>query len=307
MKQIREINVLSMCDGEGTGKMAFDMLGIKVNYWAVEINPHARKIADHNLEGITRPLHDLTEITPEQMLMLWPMFDFVFFGFTCKSLSRQSNGDDLKGSSKILFDCMQVLSLAKYRNPKVRFLIENVSSMRNTMKEVISKIIGVPFVEVNSALVSGQARQRLYWANWDFPLPKDRGIMANDILEDDAKELRAWSKSTRYKCLKTGKIFGSPAEGRVSYIEDRFRKDGKSHTLVTGKGCQGPSTKNWVITKDGQRRMLTVRECARLQSKPDSFDYSCVSENQAYEAIGNGWNLDTIVHILKYSFKKSNK
>jgi len=295
------INVLSLCDGMGTGKLAFDELGIETNYYAIEIDRHARALADFNLSVITRPCNDLLKVTARDILLDWPKFDYVIFGFTCKSLSRQSNGSDLDGSSRILFDCMNILTNVMHRNPNAKFLIENVKSMSNEMKAVISKIIGTGYHSINSSLVSGQGRERLYWINWELEqFPEDRSIIANSILENDAKELKAWSKSSRYKD-KDGKVHSSPAADRERYIEERYRTDKKANTLVTGAGCKGQSTKNKVITKDDKERQLTVRECARLQTIPDGYDFSMISDSQAYNCIGNGWTLEVIKHLLKAS------
>lgn len=288
---------LSLCGGMGSAKLIFDMLGEDIEVWEVEIDEHARKLADHNVK-VKRPCNDLRDIGARQMLMEWPAFDFVVFGFTCKSLSVQSNGDDLNGSSGILFDCMNILSLAKYRNPDVKFMIENVASMTNEMKKVITGIIGVDYIRINSSLTSGQARDRLYWANFPVEIPEDRKIKANSVLESDAVELKAWSKSTRYKD-ENGKVHSSPAPDRISYIEDRYRIDGKANTLVMGRGCRGPSTENIIINSDGTKRCLTVRECARLQSLPDSFDFSVISNPQAYNCIGSGWEIEAVKHIFK--------
>lgn len=294
------VRVLSLGDGMGTGKLAFDHLGVETEYHAVEIKDTTRILADYNLDGIIRNEHDILNISARQMLYDWPVFDWVIFGFTCKSLSSQGNRKNLEGSSKILFNCMDVLAMAKYRNPNVRFLIENVASMSNEMKKEITKIIGVDYTQINSKLVSGQGRDRLYWTNFPVRQPKDRGIICHNELEEDAAELKAWSKSTRYKDPK-GKIHSKPAPDRVSYVEERYRNDDKSNTLVTGIGCRGQSTNNIVITRTGDERPLTVRECARLQTIPESYDFSCVSDKVAYDALGNGWTLEVIKHILGHA------
>ena len=44
-------------------------------------------------------------------------------------------------------------------------------------------------------------------------------------------------------------------------------------------------------------RKLTVTECKRLQTVPDSFEFP-VSDAQAYKMLGNGWTVDVIAHIL---------
>lgn len=46
-------------------------------------------------------------------------------------------------------------------------------------------------------------------------------------------------------------------------------------------------------------RKLTVRECMRLQTVPEWYDFSCVSRTQAYKMLGNGWTVEVIVHLLR--------
>lgn len=45
-------------------------------------------------------------------------------------------------------------------------------------------------------------------------------------------------------------------------------------------------------------RKLTVTECERLQSVPDGYT-KYVSNTQGYKMLGNGWNVDTIVHLFE--------
>lgn len=46
-------------------------------------------------------------------------------------------------------------------------------------------------------------------------------------------------------------------------------------------------------------RKLSVRECMRLQTVPEWYDFSCVSNTQAYKMLGNGWTVEVIVHLLR--------
>lgn len=76
------------------------------------------------------------------------------------------------------------------------FLYENNKSMSPAIRVQISKELGVEPVLINSALVSAQNRQRLYWAGRRNPdgtysqvpveQPEDRGILLRDILESGA-------------------------------------------------------------------------------------------------------------------------
>lgn len=81
------------------------------------------------------------------------------------------------------------------------FLYENNKSMAPAIKAQISKELGVEPVLINSALVSAQNRQRLYWVGKresdgtysQVPIeqPEDRGILLRDILETGV----AWSEN----------------------------------------------------------------------------------------------------------------
>ena len=46
-------------------------------------------------------------------------------------------------------------------------------------------------------------------------------------------------------------------------------------------------------------RKLTVTECKRLQTVPDTYAFP-VSDTQAYKMLGNGWTVDVIVHIMSH-------
>lgn len=66
--------------------------------------------------------------------------------------------------------------------------------------------------------------------------------------------------------------------------------------LITIKGKQHP-----IKLADGFYiiRKLTVTECKRLQTVPDSYVFP-VSNSQAYKMLGNGWTVDVIAHILSH-------
>lgn len=46
-------------------------------------------------------------------------------------------------------------------------------------------------------------------------------------------------------------------------------------------------------------RKLTVPECKRLQTVPDTYAFP-VSDTQAYKMLGNGWTVDVIAHIMSH-------
>lgn len=54
--------------------------------------------------------------------------------------------------------------------------------------------------------------------------------------------------------------------------------------------------------KDGYYiiRKLTVKECMKLQTVPEWYDFSAISNSQAYKCLGNGWTVEVIKHLLRY-------
>jgi site-specific DNA-cytosine methylase len=58
------------------------------------------------------------------------------------------------------------------------------------------------------------------------------------------------------------------------------------------------SREGQIVETNGRLRRLTPKECEILQTLP--IDYTKgFSDTQRYKAIGNGWTVDVIAHILK--------
>lgn len=49
-------------------------------------------------------------------------------------------------------------------------------------------------------------------------------------------------------------------------------------------------------------RKLTVRECMRLQTVPEWYEFP-VSDTQAYKMLGNGWTCEVIAHLIRACIK----
>lgn len=107
------------------------------------------------------------------------------------------------------------------------------------------------------------------------------------------------------------------AQGYTVYFDDVKSPAviaGHAHKMkiierATGKGYPVYEVKNGLITIKGQQypiklidgyyiiRKLTVMECKRLQTVPESYVFP-VSNMQAYKMLGNGWKVEVIAHIL---------
>ena len=57
--------------------------------------------------------------------------------------------------------------------------------MKKESQDVISQLLGVEPIEINSSLVSAQSRKRLYWTNIPgITQPQDKKIYLKDVLEN---------------------------------------------------------------------------------------------------------------------------
>jgi len=214
-------------------------------------------------------------VANEARIKLLPDFDLLVGGPPCQDLSiARGNRKGLEGEKSIMFFAFE--AILRIKKPKW-FLMENVSSMSNENRDIISKYLGVEPVAINSDKFTPQKRIRNYWFNWGMPeLPKIDGPRW--------PELVAWSRSTRYH------------KGAKSYVDERETLDGRANTLTTGPGCSSFSSKNFMRI-DGQDRVLTPEICEQLQGLPPNWTYG-VSDSQRYKQIGNAVNVPTVMHIL---------
>lgn len=221
--------VLSLFDGMSCGRLALDIAGIAYDqYYASEIDKHAIKVATYNYPD-TIELGDINNW--KQWPIDWSQVDLILAGSPCQGFSfagKQLAFDDPR--SKLFFVFVDILNHVKSANPKVKFLLENVV-MKQEFQEIITQQVGVEPVLINSSLVSAQNRRRLYWANWHFEQPQDKGILLKDIVE----------LSGDYKCARiTGRKINPETGKRDDYNENIVteqriepRLDEKTGTLTT--------------------------------------------------------------------------
>lgn len=174
------IRVLSLFDGISCGRAALDRAGIPVGaYAAFEIDKYAMAISRFNYPDIRQSGDVLTAD-----FSMFADFNMVMGGSPCTFWSCAKNNRreiDKSGIGWLLFS--RFADAVKIVRPKW-FLYENVASMPANIKAYISEELGVAPILINSALVSAQQRNRLYWTNIPgVGQPYDRGILLKDILE----------------------------------------------------------------------------------------------------------------------------
>ena len=99
---------------------------------------------------------------------------------------------------------------------------------------------------------------------------------------------------------KDGELGTSQSSGKEIPVYEV--RDGKICVMVNQKG-ETERVEKWFPIKlaDGFYiiRKLTVTECMRLQTVPESYVFP-VSPTQAYKMLGNGWTVDVIAHIMSH-------
>lgn len=289
------MNVLSLFDGMSCGQIALEKSGINVdNYYASELDEYAIKVTQANCPN-TVQLGDVTKW--QEWDIDWKGINLLIGGSPCQGFSfagKQLAFDDPR--SKLFFVYVDILNHIKKHNHKVKFMLENVR-MKKEYVNVISDQLGVEPVAINSALVSAQSRQRLYWMNWDVELPEDKGITLSDILESDM-DYRPAAIVGR-KLDENGKRNDQLNQKPVQCLEvqnhsksrclSTVSKDTVISNLPPGRYAASEYRENY--------RNLTPIECERLQTVPDNYT-NHVSDSQRYRMLGNGWTVDVISHLF---------
>lgn len=206
-------------------------------------------------------------------------FDLILAGSPCQGFSNAGYGlgfDDPR--SKLYFEFLRILE----ENGEAKYLLENVQ-MRYDWQQIINGHLNRPPVLINSALVSAQNRNRLYWSNFNFWPPADKNISLQTILERDVEALRPY------------KLNPTPSRKRMWLMQcPNITHRHKSNCLTTKQDRQNNAG---LIAYEDFCRVLTEIECERLQTLPDNYTAG-VSKTHRYEALGNCWTVDVIAHIL---------
>ena len=366
------MKVLSLFDGMACGMIAMQLAGMEVeSYDSYEIDKYAIKTAQHNFPMI-KEHGDVFGADFTQ----YEGVDFLIGGSPCTywSIAQTKNRETVaSGMGWELFS--QYVRALHEAKPKY-FIYENNKSMSKDIRASIDEAFGFEAICINSALVSAQNRQRLYWvgkrnadgtySKVNVEQPEDRGILLKDVLDNAVawREKAYTIDANYYKATDGTDPFGGHQSNNRMMAADpvclRYerteeakqcrkayeaheikhgynelnelhpRPDGKTNTLTTvlkdnqimepvcvaelgkaGKEITIYKVKDGKITIKGKQypiklrdgyyiiRKLTVRECMRLQTVPEWYEFP-VSDSQAYKMLGNGWTCEVISHILKY-------
>lgn len=280
------MRVLSLCDWISCGQIALERCGIPIEaYYASEIKPIAIQVTQSNYPN-TIQIWDLTKASYSDGVLHTEKWDFktdidlVIFGSPCQTFSIAMRADkrvwmDDKKKSWLFLECYRILQEVK---PKY-FLMENVARMRDGDAQIITDMMWVKPIRINSKLVSPQLRDRYYWTNVEWVTqPKDKWIKLQDILTSwytDRDKARALLVSDSRPIRDKERMYR------------RYRQTWFT-TIVWEEKWDNNSI-----------RYLNQTELERCQTVPEWYT-KCLTRNQAADVLWDGWTVDVIAHIFSF-------
>lgn len=312
------MNVVSFFAGCGGLDLGFEQAGFNV-VWANEFEHHCQATYIRNHPHTEFVLGDVCKIDPISI----PDCDGFIGGPPCQSWSvggKQKGLDDERGQ---LF--LKYIELINSKKPKF-FVIENVKGMldekfKDVFEDFVNRLDNAGY-DVQWTLLDAvnfripQNRERVFFvgfrkelnATFTFPVPTClEPITLEQAIGDITEEPNRYS---------IGKMKNTDSGGLKSHYSN--------HDVLTSKfgsfyyrgnrrrGWQQPSFtinatadfaplhpsspkmmyyghENWNFQKDKllEYRRLSVRECARIQTFPDSFIFEYDNIKNAYKMIGN--------------------
>lgn len=302
------MNVLSLFDGMSCGRIALERAGIPVtNCFASEVDKHAIKVSSTKWPDIVH-LGDVTKVSAKDL----PPIGLLIAGSPCQGFSFAGKGLNFNDPrSALFFEYVRILNECREKNPNVLFLLENVQ-MKKEHEDVISRILDIQPININSSLVSAQNRERLYWTNiamsqrglfgdnyCTIQQPKDKGIYLIDILQTEVehkyflsgKHLSWFKKNIDIQLLKGYSTLNAEKSGTLtargyaswngafvtgSYLrlaKNHRDKDEKANCLLSTMYKGAWANGTTLISEDEKIRRLTPIECSRLQTVPDDYFY----------------------------------
>ena len=292
MNTQNKINVLSLFDGISVAQLALSQLNIPINnYYASEVDKNPFKVTQHHFPG-TIQLGDVREVDGT----ILPPIDLMIFGSPCQDLSSmRKDRNGLAGEkSGLFFDALRIL---KEVNPRY-FVMENVGSMSKFDCKVISDLLGVDPLKINSSLIGPALRNRHYWTNIKvIDAPTDANNILKNYIEsgyvDRRKSNAVLTKNVPY--TRNGLIrYLTKSIGQVVFLDKSFALEPKETKLDILESLSDAEVKALF-------RPFTTTELERMQMLPDGYVGAILKKTPSHHAIGNSFTLDVIKFILTHA------
>lgn len=306
------MNIISLFSGAGGMDLGFKKAGFHI-VWA---NEYDKTIWETYEKNHDTPLdkRDIRNIPSAEI----PDCDGIIGGPPCQSWSEagaQRGIEDSRG--KLFYEFIRIL---KDKRPKF-FVAENVSGMLADLhKEAVQNILkhfenAGYYVTVNLANAANydvpQDRKRVFYIGfrkdldirYNFPKPLEYKITLKEAIYDlkgCAIKAQDKNKTNGDNCTVPNHEYMNGGFSTIYMSRNRVRSwDEQSFTIQAG-GRHAPihpqapkmlfveqNKRIFVPGKEELYRRLSVRECARIQTFPDSFIFYYTDVADGYKMVGN--------------------
>lgn len=177
--------------------------------------------------------------------------------------------------------------IAKEKYSPDFFLYENNKSRSPAIREQITRKLGVEPILINSALVSAQSRQRLYWTNIPgVEQPKDRGIVLQDILETGVPlREKAYAVLTTARSATAEDVVRRRQRNGVA-IPVNVTADGKAQCLRATYYKDG--IRNLIANAVDRKTCVAVPAGLAWRGRGDSSSYEIRNDQKANTVTADG-------------------
>ena len=318
------MKIVSLFSGAGGMDLGFKKAGFDIIY----ANEYDKTIWETYVRNHDTPLdkRDIRDIDSSDI----PDCDGMIGGSPCQSWSAAGSLRGINDPRGQLF--FEYIRLIKDKQPKF-FVAENVSGMlANTHSTAVEKIVSYfeqagydMFIKVLNAVDYDvpQDRKRVFYIgfrkdlkiSYEFPKP----LLVKKDLKDAIWDLKGLAvpalpqnKTNVDKCrvLNHEYMIGGFSSRYMS--RNRVRDWNEPSFTIQAGGRHAPlhpqapkmievdkDKRIFVPGKENLYRRLSIRECARIQTFPDDFEFAYTDLANGYKMIGNAVPVNLAYHVAK--------
>jgi DNA (cytosine-5)-methyltransferase 1 len=321
------MNLISLFSGAGGMDLGFEKAGFTI----VAANEYDKAIWETYEKNHTAPLirGDIRKIGSEML----PECDGVIGGPPCQSWSEAGSLKGIEDARGQLF--YEYIRIIRDKQPKF-FVAENVSGMMaKRHSEAVQNIIhhfetaGVGYdvfikmLNANDYNVP-QDRDRVFYigfrkdlgiTNFEFPAPQENKLVLMDAiwdLKDNVIPAEDLNKTNGDACNYLNHEYFTGAYSPIFMSRNRVRTWEQPSFTIQASGRQAPlhpqapimikigkDVRIFVPGSENLYRRLSVRECARIQTFPDTFKFYYTGLNDGYKMIGNAVPVELAYAVAK--------
>ena len=301
MKKLKVASMFCGCGGMDLGILGgFEYLGkryAKLPYeivYALDNDEYCTKIYNDNFKHKC-VVQDIKSLDIASL----PDFDVLIGGFPCQSFSISAQNPPRLGykdeRGMLFFEMVKIL---RERHPRF-FIAENVKGLLSANKGkafpmIIEEFENAGYKVVHKLLNAEeygvpQRRQRVVivgfrdeddYNRFNYPIPINNRKTLGEVIDLSADNDDKW-------------FFSQKAVDGMMAVREKMNKgrvqnlDEPCNTISSHLAKVSLNSTDPVRFVNDRYRRFTPRECARIQSFPDSFVLDSVSEARQYKAIGN--------------------